>query len=501
MKITFVSLGLSTDAIGIRILSSLLRLRGHKTQLLFLPTLDDLRRRTTRARYSYSSRVLDQVLELCSDSDLIGISLMTHHFNISSDFTRTLQERLSAPIIWGGIHPTVCPEESLEFADMICLGEAESSLPELVDRMENNDDLTAIPGIWLRQNGRIVANGAGPLVDDLNELPFPDYSFNEHHLLEGEDLKPMTAGSWLQHLLRFFPPFNPGFPPRPAYQILSARGCPFVCTFCGETPLNDQIYGRRYFRKRNIVNVINELEVVKKEFDFIGEVCFCDDTFASRSFSEIEEFAQKYKERINLPFYILVSPANVTKKKFDLLVDAGLTTVGMGIQSGSDRIIKLYKRERVGHARQSLNAAKIINSYKGKLFPYYDFIVENPYESRDDLLETVRLLIRLPRPFRARVYALSFFPGTPLYTKASADGLLYDEMYDKTFGQRTKGGYLNFIIDLTKANVPGPVLKLMITKPILHLFNRASADPLFLGIHQMIKWIMMKLNIHQYGLT
>ena len=152
---------------------------------------------------------------------------------------------------------------------------------------------------------------------------------------------------------------------------------------------------------------MDELVWAKETFPFIGEICFCDDTFASRSFTDIQEFAQQYKEKISLPFYILVCPANVEKMKFDLLVDAGLTNVGMGIQSGSKRIIGLYNRQRVGNIEHSLKAAQILNSYKDRLLPYYDFIVENPYETREDILDTVRLLIKLPRPYQTRCRPLT----------------------------------------------------------------------------------------------
>jgi anaerobic magnesium-protoporphyrin IX monomethyl ester cyclase len=501
MKVSFISLGIAIDAIGLRILSSLLRQNGHQCQLLFLPTMEDIRRRTTRKRYSYSDRVIKQIIDVCRDSHLIGISLMTHHYSVAAELTQKIKESLSAPVIWGGIHPTVCPDECLENADMVCVGEAETSLLELAQRMQNGQDLSGIAGIWRKQNGTVLTSGAGPLARDLNRLPFPDYSFQDHYLLMDDDLVAMTVEDWHKHVLRFFPPLNQGRPPKPAYQVLSSRGCPYVCTFCGETPLAEKTYGRCYFRKRSIDNVIEELEWFKETFPFIGEICFCDDTFACRSTGEIREFAEKYKKKIDFPFYILVSPANVVKKKFDILVDAGLTHVGMGIQSGSQRIIDLYRRDRCGNPKQSLEAAKIINSYKDRLFPYYDFIVENPYETREDMLDTVRLLVELPRPFKARVYAISFFPGTPLFDKAKADGLFDPTMYEKTFGQRTKGGYLSFIIDMHKIHIPQSILRLLISKTFLRLLNKPSTDGFFLGVHQTIKWIFMKLNIHQYGLT
>jgi len=113
----------------------------------------------------------------------------------------------------------------------------------------------------------------------------------------------------------------------------------------------------------------------------------------------------------------------------------------------------------------------------------------------------VRILVDLPRPYVTRVYALSFFPGTPLYEKASADGLLFSAMFEKTFGQRTQGGYLNFIIDMNKCNVPRAILKLLITEPLLNIFNKPAIDPFFPAIHRALKWLAMKLEFRRYGLT
>lgn len=501
MKCTFISLGLSTDAIGPRILSAILKERGHHTQMVFLPSLDDLKRRVTRKQFHYNQRIIEQLKGLCSSSDLIGLSVMTHHYSTAKNLTQNLRSSSSARIIWGGIHPTLSPEQCLQTADMVCVGEAESSILEVALRLETNQDLLGIPGIWLKQNGVIHENAAGPLTKDLDSLPFPDYGFDDHHLLVEDEIQPMTPENWRQHLLKFFPPLNSDRPGRPAYQILSARGCPYKCSFCGETPLTEGVYGRSYFRKRSVQNVIKELKWAKKTFPFIGEICFCDDTFASRSYAEIQEFAQAYKQEVNLPFYILVSPSNVVRKKFDLLVDAGLTNVGMGIQSGSDRIIELYRRERVGNVKQSLEAAKILNSYKDRLLPYYDFIVENPYESRDDLVATVKLLVNLPRPHKIRVYALSFFPGTPLFDKALADGMFHEDLYDKTFGQRSQVGYLSLIIDMNKYNLPKSILRMLISAPFLSVFNKPSVDRYFMKIHQALKKLSLIFKFNERGLS
>jgi len=499
MKCTLISLGLTTDAVGIRILSVLLREQGHRTQLVFLPSFDDLKRRISGGKIRYGKHVIDQLTVLARDSDVVGMSVMTHHFATATALTQELRAGVKTPIIWGGIHPTVCPDKCLEVADLVCVGEGETSLLKLARRIDEKTDFSGIQGIWFKQDGQVVSNGPGPLVEDLNSLPLLDYSFEDHHLLIDDRIQPMTVDNWKQHALRYFPPLNPTG--KPGYQVLSARGCPYRCSFCGEVPLEKaDMYNNRYFRKRSIDNLMQELSWVVATFPFMGEICFCDDTFPSRSLREIEDFSRKYKEKIKLPFYVLVSPGNVKKEKFDLLVDAGLRNLGMGIQSGSNRILKLYNRGKTNDRESIMKAARIVNSYKC-LLPYYDFIVENPYETREDVLATLDLMIKLPKPMRTRVYALSFFPGTVLYGKAVVDGIASADMHDKTFGQRSQGGYLYFLIDLTKHGVPRPFLRLLVSKPFLFVFNRRGLDRLFLKFQTFVKGLLFRFHVTDQGLS
>ncbi len=500
MKFTLISLGLSTDAIGIRILCALLKQHGHVVQLIFLPSIADIKRRVTGTGLQYSQRVLDQVVELCRQSDLVGLSVMTHHSTAAKSLTQRLKSALPVPVMWGGVHPTVVPEECLQWADIVCVGEGETAVLELADRFSEGSLPAGIEGIWIRDaTGRIMPNGVGKLAGNLDALPFPDYSFTDHHLLINEDIRPMTAQAWHDHLMRFFPPVTRKNVGLPAYQVLSARGCPYLCTFCGEVPVAE-MYKGRYFRKRSVENLIAELEWVKRTFSFIGEICICDDTFPSRALTEIEEFTKQYTAKIALPFYCLTSPANVRKDKFDLLVDAGLTTVGMGIQSGSPRVLHMYDRDKPGDLGKIVEAAKIFNSYPG-LLPYYDFIVENPFEGKEDILATLRLMARLPRPMRTRVYALSFFPGTRLYAQGVSAGLVGADVYEKTFGQRTQGGYLNFLIDLTKHGVPQWLLNLLVSRPCVFAFDRKWIDPIFLWLQNTVKRLLLKLHFTDSGLS
>ena len=68
---------------------------------------------------------------------LVGITLMTQYYDAGVQISQRLKAKIKAPIIWGGIHPTVRPEESLNHADIVCIGEGEMALLELIQKMEH----------------------------------------------------------------------------------------------------------------------------------------------------------------------------------------------------------------------------------------------------------------------------------------------------------------------------------------------------------------------------
>lgn len=102
---------------------------------------------------------------------------------------------------------------------------------------------------------------------------------------------------------------------------------------------------QKFIRKRSIDNIIRELTEAKNNLPFIGHINFDDDSFFSYSEDEIREFCAKYRKDIGLPFRIGgVTPTTLSREKLSLLVNAGAVEVRMGIQTGSERTKKLYKR-------------------------------------------------------------------------------------------------------------------------------------------------------------
>ena len=394
--------------IGPRILASCLKNEGWEVQLIFLPK---------RMGEIYEEQVLEQVAVLSSKSHLVGISLLTDDLANAVQLTSYLKARLDVPILWGGVHPSARPRESLEYADMVCIGEGEIPLVELVGRIEEGNLYTDIPSLWLKREGTIIENPLEPLLLDLDTVPFPDLGPDDHFVLLNGTVQPMTEELLRKRLGRF-------------YFTLSSRGCPFQCTYCFNHGYRRMFPGKKPIRKRSVENVIQELSSVVKRFPYTERICLDDDAFFLRDISEIQEFSMKYRDRVGVPLWIAgAGPTMVRTDKLAALTEAGMTSMRMGIQTGSEPIKRLYRRNFSN--KRILQAARMINDFKGVITEVqYDFIIDNPWETDADVIRSLRLASRLPVPHELRLFPLHFYPGTDLYEKAEREGILSENPED-----------------------------------------------------------------------
>lgn len=425
MKVTLISPYSVLYVFGLRTLSARLKQEGHTVDLLFLP------------RYfleRYGDRVLNKVVRLAKGSDLIGISLMTNFFDNVVQITQKLKGSLNIPVLWGGIHPTIRPEECLDYADMVCIGEGEETLIELLRKMEDGQDYHDVQSIWFRDKENIIRNKLRPLIQDLDSIPFPDYDYGTHYVLSNDGCVHKMNKELLNHY------YMGG-----TYVTLTTRGCPFGCSYCCNNTLNKMYPNQKPLRKRSINNIIKELMNAKSRFPFIERIKFDDDSFFMYTIGEITEFCEKYKENIGLPLMITgVTPSTFTREKLSFLVDAGLTRIRVGIQTGSERTKRLYKRY---HPNQQVEkVVRTINEYKDKIrVILYDIILDNPWETEEDLIETLMFLTKLPAPYALTLYSLCLYPETDLYRLAKRDGIITDDLKDvyRKYYHGCKKTYLN----------------------------------------------------------
>jgi len=396
---------------------------------------------------------------------------MTNYFEGAVQITRKIRSNLDKKILWGGIHPTVRPEECLEHADMVCIGEGEESIRNLVDRMSDEKDYSAVKGIWLKKDGSVVRNPLEALRQDLDGLPNPDYDTAHHYIMLQGRIQKMT----LRHLeMSLQKGTISRYLNMTGYQTLAGRGCPHKCSYCCNDALKNLYAGQRYVRWRSVRHFIEELIWVKEKLPFVDYIWISDDTFLAQSLGRIKEFCAQYKEKVGLPFFCLASPLTVSDEKMALLTDAGLFFIQMGIESGSEKVQRLFHRERMSNQR-ILNAANILNKYKRKMIsPQYDFIVDVPGETTQDKIESIRLISRLPKPYRLQIFSLVLFPGTKLYDMAKRNELILDdrkEVYNRSFNDRSIN-YLNLLFLIAKyGRLPGWLLRALSNLYLIRVFN------------------------------
>ena len=483
LKIGLISPYSNLSAIGLRYISASLRQAGYATRMIFLPDPDELHYKAKTPPQQYAESVLQQVCDLCADLDLIGITVMSNFVGRARTLTDAIHARLNLPVIWGGIHPTVRPEESLRWADFVCVGEGETAIVELAQSLERGDAPHAVQNIWWRDaQGQPHANSARSIEQELDSLPLPDYALDHQFVLHEGRLAPLTPALLAQYLLH-----NIARQTRLAYMLSATRGCPFRCAFCCDNALSKMFSGWSKLRRRSPQNLLAEIQAIQAILPQLEAVMFIDSTFLAVSQDWLDAFAEHYKQEVGLPFYISTTPGSIKESKLRVLVEAGLIDVAMGLQSGSPRMRALYHRYETN--AQIIEAGQLLQRYRTAIpYPSYDVISDNPYEGYEDRLETLRLLYQLPRPHLLHFFSLTLYPGTDMYDLAKADGLIIDdeaEIYAKSY-IKLQPSYYNFVLWCLHRNLPHWLLWPMIQPLALKLFSFPLSAWLFAALYRLI---------------
>lgn len=390
-RFTFISI-YNFNHLGVRAIHSLLKSKGIHVDLIFFKNMlyNDAKKPTQEE--------INKLLELIKGKkpDLVGLSVScSTFFNIAKDITERIKQEISAPVIWGGVHPTIDPEQSINYADMVFIGEGEFGLLDLINCMEQRRDYIKIPGLWIKKNGQIIKNKIAPLSNTLDLIPPNDYEDDLKYYIENNQLK--YGDPYLK---------NNDF-----YTIITGRGCPFDCTYCINHLFKDIYPARGYpIRRRSVSHVISELKHAKNIFPNLKRITIFDDVFVLDK-EWAKAFCDEYKEKIALPFTCLFHPSTIKEDIVSILKDGGLDYIDMGIESGSERI----RREVFGRKDSNQVIKKAVNIlHRQKIRPVFDLILDNPFETISDKRETLELLLSFPRPFLFYFYSLIHFPKTKM---------------------------------------------------------------------------------------
>lgn len=485
MNITFIYTETDRWALGIRSVSAYLKEAGHHTRFVL-----------TGPNESVYPECLEAIKELVKDADVIGISC----FSRGSDKAKLIAESLrplGKLMVWGGIYATLNPEECANYVDLVCRGEGEGMMAELMERLSSGREWIDIANCAYRKNGAVVMNPPRPLIADLDELPLPDYSFSEEYHWTERGFTRVSDISDITEPIMF----------------IGSRGCYYQCTYCCNTKIKEIFSGAgKFVRKMSISRYIEQAKALRASFPRSRYYYFIDEDFFARPLEEIRRFSEEYSREIGMPFDVLASPLQTTVEKLDLLVKAGLWRVRMGIESGSERTKKeIYNRSMSNEAVK--RAASAINRHRN-LVPFYFIIISNPYEEKQDLIDTIRFLSDLPHPFFVQAFNLVFFPGSALYERAVHDGIISGQE-DSGYRLDYRGGlnyrehcwkvknlYLNGLLYLMEGKasrsrlglLPRRMLPILISERTIRFSER---HPLL--IKAMISLKMFMLSVRKLG--
>lgn len=361
-------------------ISSVLKKHGHTTKLLNinekLEAIPD------------DNRIIDIINEF--KPGLIGFSVVTPQYQYALKIAKLISSSSDVPIVCGGIHATIVPDEVLEETcfDYACVGEGEYSMLDLVTALEDGTDTLNIPGIWAKNNGTLIKNKVRPFLD-ITELPKNDYEiFDLQRMIDEEN-------GWVR--------------------VMASRGCPFRCTYC----LNHQIVGiyerdtgmkgvqLNYTRRRSVDNVLDEIKSLLSNYNSIRTIIFDDDIF-TLDMEFLRGFCAKYPKVAGLPFVVNAHVKVFNDERAKMLRDAGCSIVKFGIESGSERIRREILQRPMSN-KEIIDAFEIAHKYGFHTSAF--LLLGLPYETKDDIMETIDILRKI-KPGRYRWSLFFPFPKT-----------------------------------------------------------------------------------------
>jgi len=339
--------------------------------------------------------------------DLLVVSAVEDAFLQAVDLLKGIQD-LNIPHIVGGIFPTAAPELCMKqpAVKMIGLGEGESTILEVAERVRKGESLIGVPGTWIRDSdGSILRFVNGPVVNINDSVP--DFSlFNERRFY-----RPMGG-----RIFKTVP-------------IETYRGCPYACTYCN-SPMQrafakDQNSGK--FLRRKTMKVLRQemREIIDRynpEFFYI-----IDDSFLARPKKEIWDFCDMYEE-FKLPFWFNTRPENCEIDIMARLKEVGAYRISFGIECGNEQFRKKVLDRNVSN-EHLLERFDII-ARSGIPFSV-NLIIGFPGETRDLIMDTVEFVRSISGYDTLTVSIFTPYHGTALHKVAVANDWLAPETITK----------------------------------------------------------------------
>lgn len=334
------------------------------------------------------------ISELKKNPLCVGITSMTgRQIKYALEIAMAVKENSEVPVVWGGIHASIFPKETLEnrYVDFVVKGEGEETFLNLLRTLKDKGSYANIAGLWHKENDLITGNR------DTEFCGLDKFGYLPYHLVDLDRYLPIFMG-------------------RRTLYLETSRGCPNRCTYCYNKSYNDQKWRAQSpaVSLRHIKELVREKNI--NSFYIIDDNFFVD----LRRAREICEGI--VKERLDIYWeaqgITIQSALKMDDDYISLLEKSGLKKVHFGAESGSGRILKLV------HKNISVSDIIKVNRKfkKHNIILQYNFMSGFPTETTDDIKATIRLCFDLmadnPRALISPICPYTPYPGTELYAQA-----------------------------------------------------------------------------------
>lgn len=378
-----------SEHLGLGYLAAELRNKGYQVEIMDAALLRWSVRKTCR-------NILKKA------PDILGISVVQQAVKNTLAMVEFLRKKkINSYICLGGHFPTLKTKKLLEecpLVDCVVCGEGDITFPQLVQRVLERGNWKGVKGIGYREGERIKVNSPRPLVENLDELPFP-----------ARDTLPFVL-RWGRNAM-----------------LITSKGCYGKCIFCGPRAFYQRCPGRKW-RGRSAENVVEELRLLYQNWG-VRTVDFLDDNFFGPGDAGKKRAGDIARGiiRQNLPvrFSIECRADNIDKKLFFLLKKAGLYEVRIGIESGVQRLLDRYQKGvSVADNKRAIQILKDLN-----IDCRVGFIPADPWMSFEDFLKNGQFLRDVGSPTAFNITRLSVVAGAPLESILREEGKLIEKSF------------------------------------------------------------------------
>lgn len=390
MKILFIQDNAINESLALTELSALLKAEGYECELFI--------EREER-------NILNKIKQYNPDTIIFPFGIFGDEYALR--LSKKIKNMCSTPIVFAGPHPTFYPEIiNHSYVDIICRGEAEYPILELVKTLENNKEIKRIKGVWIKKGRKIHKNSLGQLIKDLDSLPLPDRE--------------------LYYKYKFIRDL-------PMKRFMSGRGCIHSCGYCFNPTLRAEynLHNKRiYTRKKSPDRMIEEIKDIKIKHP-LNSIHFSDDLFTFNK-KWVIEFCKIYKKEIDLPFTFNTSAEQINKDIIKNVAKAGCSGIAIGIETGNEALRQIILNKKISN-RQIIDASRLIKEYGIKLATFN--MLANPGETIKDAFLTMKLNQKL-KVDNPRVTISHPIPGTKLY-----DYGIKNNFFDKETSKQKNKSY------------------------------------------------------------